>query len=148
MDFCKVTEQYRQLPRLWDNYKHLLEESVNSFKRLKVSRAKEIVCISLSSIQETFKVQLQKEQEKAINEIVLLRSSFKATGPHRADMPIAAALRECQEIEEQIEAIELEEQRLKAAYRIFHLDMAMSQDLPHIKKVHVGVRVDRADSFV
>ena len=104
--------------------------------------------LSLSSFKETFKVQLQKEQEKALNEIVLLRSSFKATGPHRADMPIAVALRECQEIDERIEQIELEEQRLKAAYRIFQLDMAMSQELPHVKKVHVHVRDNRTESFV
>ena len=63
-------------------------------------------------------------------------------------MPIAVALRECQEIDERIEQIELEEQRLKAAYRIFQLDMAMSQDLPHIKKVRVHVRDNRTESFV
>lgn len=60
---------------------------------------------------------------------------MKITGPHRADMSVEVALQECEQIENQIEAIEHDEQRIKNSFRVFNLDMSMSKDLPPIKKV-------------
>jgi hypothetical protein len=84
------------------------------------------------------KIQLQKEQEKTLNEIIDLQKLFKITGPHRADIPIPIALNECDKIEEQIEKIENDEKRLKIAYRIFHFDMISSKELQNIKKVFIN----------
>ncbi len=86
-------------------------------------------------MQEAFKIQLQKEQEKTQNDIIELQKNFKIIGPHRADLPILIALNECDKIEEQIEKIENEEKRLKSAYRIFNLDLINSKELQYIKKV-------------
>ena len=60
---------------------------------------------------------------------------MQINGPHRADMSILVALNECEKIEEQIEQIEQEEKRLKAAYRIFQFDLINSKELQSIKKV-------------
>ena len=65
---------------------------------------------------------------------------MKITGPHRADISIEVALQECEQIENQIEAIEHDEQRIKNAFRVFNLDMSISKDLPPIKKVSRLVR--------
>ena len=86
-------------------------------------------------MQEAFQIQLQKEQEKTQNEITELQRTLKATGPHRADLPISVALNECDHIEEQIEKLEKEEKRLRSAYRIFHLDFIGSKELQYVKKV-------------
>ena len=86
-------------------------------------------------IQEAFKIQLQKEQEKTQNDINELQKILKITGPHHADLPILVALNECDNLEEQIEKIENEEKRLKSAYRIFNLDLINSKELQYIKKV-------------
>ena len=50
-------------------------------------------------------------------------------------MSIEVALQECEQIENQIEAIEHDEKRIKNAFRVFNLDMSISKDLPPIKKV-------------
>ncbi|CAF4640561.1 unnamed protein product [Rotaria sp. Silwood1] len=114
----KLLEQYRLLPRVWNNYKTFLDESIASFKRVK----------------EAFKIQLQKEQEKNLNEIFELQKYFKITGPHQADISVSIALNKCEQIEEQIEQMENDEKRLKIAYRIFNLDMTVSKNLQNLKK--------------
>ncbi|CAF2418248.1 unnamed protein product [Rotaria sp. Silwood2] len=111
-------QQHRLLSRLWDNYKTFLDESIASFKRVK----------------EAFKIQLQKEQEKNLNEILELQKYFKITGPHQADISVSMALNKCEQIEEQIEQMENDEKRLKIAYRIFNLDMIVSKELQNLKK--------------
>jgi hypothetical protein len=40
--FLKVLEQHQSLSRLWDNYKYLLDESITSFKHLKVKKKPKI----------------------------------------------------------------------------------------------------------
>lgn len=119
------------------NYKILLDQSMSSFKHLKVMKNSNLFLeiFWFFFIQETFKIQLQKEQEKTQNDINELQKNFKITGPHRADLPIQIALNECNQIEEQIEKIENEEKRLKSAYRIFNLDLINSKELQNIKKV-------------
>ncbi|CAF0727175.1 unnamed protein product [Didymodactylos carnosus] len=113
-----MLELHRTLPRMWSNYKLILEESTTSFKRVK----------------EEMKVLLQKEQEKCQNQIIELQKFLKIKGPHGAEIAVHTALSEIESIENQIAGIENDEKRLKIAYRIFNLDMPVSKELQNIKK--------------